>query len=63
MLIRREFIGSLCFIGLVALQGCGAPIKPIPEEQVKQSEAAHAQIIEAERQKYQGGPQRAHGAK
>ncbi|MDX1969558.1 MAG: hypothetical protein SFV23_20455 [Planctomycetaceae bacterium] len=64
MTIQRALAYGLFSICLVASKGCGSAIKPIPEEQVKQSESAHAQIVAEERKKYQGGgPRKAHGAK
>ncbi|OYW24400.1 MAG: hypothetical protein B7Z55_02280 [Planctomycetales bacterium 12-60-4] len=60
-MLRRELMGLLYFGSLLLTCGCGPSLEPPPEAEVKQRESAHEQLSAEERQKYKGGPKRAHG--
>lgn len=56
---------TICMLlcGFMAASGCGDKVTPGAAEEINAKADAHRQIGEEMRQKYKGGPGKAHGSK
>gem|GEM_PF-5436824 len=61
--MRRTLFCCMLCCGTFTAMGCGTKVTPGASEAINAKADAHRQIGEEMRQKYKGGPGKAHGAK